>query len=79
MTEKELLLALWEARSLRCSAESQKFHVLSCAKLAIGEISDYKELLKKSVKFGKAAGKCINKAISLGMRVPDEKENRDRV
>jgi hypothetical protein len=79
MTEKELLLALWEARSLRCSAESQKFHALSCAKLAIGEISDYKELLKKSVKFGKAAGKCINKAISLGMRVPDEKENRDRV
>lgn len=79
MTENEMELALWEARSLRCSAESQKFHVLSCAKLAIGEIQDYKELLKKSVKFGKAAGKCIEKAISLGMRLPDEKENRDRV
>lgn len=79
MTERELQLALWEARSLRCKAESQKFHALSCAKLAIGEIQDYKTLTKLSVKFGKAAGKCIDKAISLGMRVPDEKENRDRV
>ena len=79
MTEKELMLALWESRSLRCKAESQKFHALGCAKLAVGDISTYKKLVKQSVLFGRAANKCIEKAISLGMRVPDEKENRDRV
>lgn len=79
MTEKELQLALWESRSLRCTAESQKYHAMACAMLAIGDLKRHKEFLRQSVKFGKAAGKCIEKAISLGMRVPDEKENRDRV
>lgn len=68
MTERDLLLALWEARSLRCTAESQKFHALSCAKLAVGEIETYKTLAKKSKLFAKAAQKCIEKAISFGMK-----------
>jgi hypothetical protein len=68
MTERELLLALWESRSLRCTAESQKFHALSCANLAVGKIETYKKLAKKSNLFAKGAQKCIEKAISFGMK-----------
>ena len=79
MTEKELQLALWESRSLRCTAESQKFHALACSCLAIGDIASHKKLIKKSVLFGKAAAKCVEKAVQLGMRKNYEEENRDRV
>lgn len=68
MTEKELQLALWESRSLRCNAESQKFHALACSCLAIGDVSSHKKLIKKSVLFGKAAAKCIEKAVQFGMK-----------
>jgi hypothetical protein len=79
MTEKELQLALWESRSLRCTAESQKYHAMACAMLAIGDLKRHKEFLRQSVLFGKAASKCVEKAVQYGMRRLSEEENRDRV
>ena len=77
MTEKEMMKALWLSRSLRNSAESQKFYLLSCALLAIGSTEKSKELKAKSQKYGIGAAKCIKKAIEFGFNPVVEKENKD--
>ena len=77
MTEKELKKSLWLSRSLRNSAESQKFHLLSCALLALGSTEKAKELKEKSHKYGIGAAKCIKKAIEYGFNPVVDKENED--
>lgn len=79
MTEKELKKSLWLSRSLRNSAESQKFHLLSCALMALGSVEKSKELRETSKKYSVCAGKCIQKAIELGFKpeVEQEKYNED--
>ncbi len=76
MTEKELKKSLWLSRSLRNSAESQKFHLMSCALMAIGAVEKSKELRETSKKYSVCAGKCIQKAIELGFKPEVEQENK---
>lgn len=78
MTENELKKQLWLSRSLRNSAESQKFYLLSCALLALGSTEKAKELKEKSQKHGIGAAKCIKRAIELGFSpVVEKQENKD--
>ena len=79
MTEKELKKSLWLSRSLRNSAESQKFHLMSCALMALGAVEKSKALCETSKKYSVCAGKCIQKAIELGFKpeVEQEKYNED--
>lgn len=80
MTEKELKKALWLSRSLRNSAESQKFHLMSCALMAFGAVEKSKELRETSKKYSVCAGKCIKKAIEYGFNpVVEKQENKYEV
>ena len=67
--EKELRKQLWLSRALRCSAEQQKFHLLACAVLALGDDKKYEAFFKKSEKFGLCVPKCLKKSVENGLEM----------
>ena len=84
MTEQQLNIALWLQRSLRATAESQKFHMISCNLAALGDFVTAAKMKKISEKHAKNIDKLLAKAIKLGFdpttyhkREKNEKENRD--
>lgn len=67
--EKELRKQLWLSRAFRCTAEQQKFHLLACAVLALGNDKKYEEFFKKSEKFGLCVPKCLKMAVANGLEI----------
>lgn len=75
--ELELKKRVWLSRSLRCAAEQQKFHLMACAVLALGDKAACAKLKEKSFKFGQAIEKCMKKAVECGFRKEDDLSEAD--
>ena len=84
MTERQLKIALWLQRSLRATAESQKYHMISCNLAALGDFVTAAKMKEISEKHAKNIDILLAKAVELGFdpttyhtKVNNEKENRD--
>ena len=66
MTEQQLKIALWLQRSLRATAESQKYHMISCNLAALGDFVTAAKMKEKSEKHAKNIDKLLAQAIKLG-------------